>query len=121
MLPCRPAGMSSPTTNDEQSGGSNVKPGGSLCVDSTLGSIAVFGTSLTLYCGPKDDFTWEIFVISADTVSEDPFDEHAARRQTLPIAAAVRIIWLNLNHPFQSRNAATDFTSRSAANCCVSA
>jgi hypothetical protein len=86
-----------------------------------LGSMAVFGTSLTLYCGPKDDFTWDIFVMSAETVSEDPCDEHAATRQTLPIAAAVRIIGLNLTHSFQVRNADMVFTSRSAANCGVSA
>jgi len=73
MFPCRPGGMSSPTTNDEQSGGSNFSPGGSLCVDNTLGSIAVFGTSLTLNSGPKSDFTCEIFVISAvGAVSDDP-------------------------------------------------
>ncbi|BBX46177.1 hypothetical protein GCM10009641_47640 [Mycobacterium cookii] len=83
--------------------------------------MAVFGTSLILYSGPNNDFTCEILVISAVTVSDDPCDEHAAIRQTHPIAAAVRIIGLNLTHAYQPRKADTVFANRSAVNCGVSA
>ena len=73
MFPCKPGGVSSGTTELAQSGGSNFSPGGSLCADSTLGSMAVFEVSLTLYSGPKADFTWEIFAISAvGAVSDAP-------------------------------------------------
>ncbi|MDT5142550.1 MAG: hypothetical protein QOI79_1887, partial [Mycobacterium sp.] len=91
------------------------------CADSTLGSMAVFEVSLTLYSGPKADFTWEIFAISAvGAVSDAPL-EHAATRQALPIATAIRIIRANLTHRPQPRKADTVFTNRSAANCVVSA
>src|SRR6202012_2154692 len=84
MFPCRPAGMSSPTTNDAQSGGSNVRPGGSFWVESTLGSIPLFAASFTLQPGAKPDFTCAIFVISAEGGPSEGW-EQPANRQTLPI------------------------------------
>jgi len=60
-------------------------------------------------------------VISADGgASDDPW-EQAANTQTLPIATAIRIIRANLTHRRQPRTADTVFTSKSAANSCVSA
>jgi hypothetical protein len=86
-----------------------------------LGSIAVFGTSLTLNSGPKSDLTCEILVISADgAVSDDPCDEQPASKQALPIATAILITRVNLVQGPQARNADTVFTNRSAANCGVS-
>ena len=61
-------------------------------------------------------------MISAEAVvPDDPCDEQAASKQVLPIAPRIFNIRVNLTHLLQPRNADTAFTSRSAANCGVSA
>ena len=54
-------------------------------------------------------------------LSDDPCDEQAAIKQALVIASRILNIEVNLTHRRQPRNADTDFTSNSAANCGVSA
>ena len=119
MLPCRSGGMSGPTAAFAQFAGSKVSPSGSLRADSSLGSIARSVMSVTLYSGPKLDFTSETLLMSTFAEALSAPDEQPTSRHTAAIASNT------LQHRGQStqstdaqpRNADTVLTSRSAANC----
>src|ERR1700739_518612 len=118
MLPCKSGGISGPTAAFAQFAGSKVSPAGSLRADSSWGSIALSEISVTLYSGPKLDFTSATLLMSAFAEEASEPDEQPASTHTDAAASNTFNIVANLpKADVQLRNVDTVLTSRSAANC----
>src|ERR1700756_4443936 len=118
IFPCKSAGMSGPTATFAQFAGSKVSPSGSFRADSSWGSIALSEMSVTLYSGPKLDFTSATLLMSAFAEEVSVPDEQPASTHANAVASNTFNIVANLPKAnAQLRNVDTVLTSRSAANC----
>lgn len=119
MLPCNPVGSWGPAATCAQFAGSKLSPSGSLRAEKNPGSMALGVTSVTVYSGPKPDFTSATLAMSpVEAVVELAPDEQPTSQHTDPTASTALRIVVNLpNAAPELRNVDTVLTSRSAANC----
>src|SRR5208283_1089978 len=96
ILPCKSGGISGPTAAFAQFAGSKVSPSGSFRADSSLGSIALSVMSVTLYSGPKLDFTSATLLMSTFAEEVSAPDEQPASTHTAAIASNTFNIVANL-------------------------